>query len=191
MNTELPAEVLDLINATSAQRRSALLDGHPLDADALKGTAYLGVSIGLPRWVDRLAWKTFAKVFVSDGLDTDGVRGWNVRMVQNGLNGPHEAQRDPNDQPKMFGYFQVRNMPAQKLPRLHQGHALLDYGVARNPIFDPSRLVRDPLVALRSGSTEVLWGRTYLTCAGWWMPTPSWFALVRQPGLQRLVDAAG
>jgi hypothetical protein len=179
------------MNATPAQRRSALLDGHPLDAAALKGAAYLGISIGLPRWVDRLAWKTFVKVFVSDGLDTDGVRGWNVRMVQHGLNGPHEAQRDRNDQPKKFGYFQVRKMPAQKLPRLHPDHALLDYGVAQNPIFDPSRLVRDPLVALRLGSAEVLWGRTYLNCAGLWLPTPSWFALVRQTRLQRLVDAAG
>ena len=191
MNATLPPEVLDLMDATPAQRRSALFDGHVIDIATLKNTAYLGVSIGLPAWVDRLAWKTFVKVFASDDLGTDGVRGWNVRMVQNGIDGPHEAQRDRDEQTKVFGYFQVRNVPAKKLPQLNQGHTLLDYSVAQNSVFDPLRLVRDPLVALRSGSTELLWGRTYLSCAGCWIPTPCWFALVRQPALQRVVDVAG
>jgi hypothetical protein len=191
MNATLPPEVLDLMDATPAQRRSALFDGHVIDTATLKNTAYLGVSIGLPAWVDRLAWKTFVKVFVSDDPDTDSIRGWNMRMVQNGIDGPHEAQLDRDEQKKVFGYFQVRNMPAKKLPQLNRGHALLDYGVAPNSVFDPLRLVRDPLVALRSGSTELLWGRTYLTLAGCWIPTPCWFALVRQPSLQCLVDTAG
>ena len=40
-----------------------LADGHAVDADALAGTQYRGVSLGVPKWVERLSWTKFRKSF--------------------------------------------------------------------------------------------------------------------------------
>jgi hypothetical protein len=79
-----------LLSATTAQLAAWLAHGHPLAPEQLAGE-YRGTSLGLPAWIDRLAWKTFIKAFVRDG---DRVRGWNVRLDQ------RTQQRG-----KTFGHF--------------------------------------------------------------------------------------
>jgi hypothetical protein len=137
-----------------------LADGHPLEPEALGGV-YRGVSLGLPGWVDRLAWKTFVKAIVRDD---GGVRGWNVRLEQTGLDGP-VVYRTRGGSPLTFGHFAVR--PAGR-------RVVLDYDVPRNGL-DPVRFLTDPLVALEPGSARWLFGRTLF--AG--IPTPSFFVLER------------
>jgi len=188
MRDGLPTELSDLMSGTTAERVAAFEAGHPVDPADLAGAAYLGVSIGLPRWVDRLAWKTFVKAFAADPDVPGSTRGWNVRMVQDGLQGPHRPMLTASGQPKTFGFFRAVPLPDRKVRGLGPGHTLLDYGVPLNPVIDPTRAVRDPLVSLRPGTSDVLLGRTYLSMPGGWWATPSWFMLLHRPELTGLVS---
>ena len=151
-----------------------LARGHSIDRSALAGGSYRGTSLGLPRWLEKATWTTFRKVF---GPLTDGrLRGWNVRVEQTP---PHRA-RTRNGVDWVFGHYEVVPLQRDECPiEVHEG-VLLDYGRGANPPLDPTRLVRDPLVALLPGSVELLLGFTYLRVLGRSFTTPSWFLLERE-----------
>ena len=145
--------------------RNRLEKGFRVDPTALDDSRYHGLSLGLPGWVDRLAWKTFEKTFHRDG---DRLRGWNVRLKQG------QEAIEPmlkGAQPLTFGHYEVQDQG----PRL-----LLDY--SPQPWWDPSRWVRDPLVALEEGSVAWLLGRSLLGSLG----TPSYFLLRRIGPLEHI-----
>ena len=78
--------------------------------------------------------------------------------------------------PLTFGHYAVRTTPAPGLPA---GTLLIDYGSPRNPALDPTRRLRDPLVALEPGDPTRLLGWTYVDAFGARIPTPSYFLLER------------
>lgn len=158
------ADLLDLPSTGLAARFAA---GHPIAPEALAGQRYRGVSLGLPTWVDRLAWKTFEKDFHASPLDPRRVRGWNVRLRQTGVEGPVEPLQRRGRR-HTFGHFVVRQGPAG---------TELDYGVGANARLDPVRRLRDPLVALVRGERHWLLGRSDVVVSGRRVPTPSWFVL--------------
>lgn len=130
----------------------------------LAGFAWRGVSLGLPRLLERLSWKTFAKVFVADGAGGERrVRGFNLRIVQDGVDAPYRPRaRDPR-----FG---------ELVARPEGERTVLDYGEA-NPWWHPLGPMRDVLVRLDG---EVLLGRLLLALGpGLRLPTPSYFTLER------------
>ena len=158
-----------LLAMSRTELMKTLRAGHAIAPEALADTEYLGVSLGLPGWVDRLAWKTFMKTFHSD----DGVlRGWNVRLEQDGI----EAVPRPKTkgaEPITFGHYKVRPMGAgESYPGL-----MLDYGAGGNGWWDPAGFLRDPLVALHPEQTDLLLGWSYVRLAGLSIGTPSFFAL--------------
>lgn len=157
------------------QLAAALAAGHPIEPDALADRTYRGVSLGLPGFVDRLAWKTFAKVFCRD-RERGLLRGWNLRLEQTGLDGPIvPRRRDGHD--FHFGHFHVRPSADFALPRALPHSLVLDYGRGGNPRFDPTRAVRDPIVAVNAGSAELLLGWTFLELGAFRVGTPSYFTL--------------
>jgi hypothetical protein len=84
-----------------------------------------------------------------------------------------------------FGHYVVlESLPDEWLPCA--GAVLLHYGKGGNRPLDPVRLVRDPLVALRAGSADLLLGSTFLEAGKLRLPTPSYFALVREGRLTSL-----
>jgi hypothetical protein len=182
---KIPNEVLELLDCSASELKAVLGSGHAVDPGALAGQAYLGISLGLPGWVDRLAWKTFVKAFARDG---DGVRGWNVRMEQGALEGPHRPCVDREGQPKAFGNFRVSALPAGRCAPIHEGAVLLDYGVEENARLDPGRAIRDPLVTLQEDEHALLFGRSYIAVGSGWMPTPSYFVLMRATELGALAQ---
>lgn len=163
-----------LLAASNKELAARLRAGHPIDPAALDDTAWRGISLGLPAFVERLSWKTFRKTFHRDPT-TRALRGWNVRMEQHGLDGP-DIPRLKNGAPLEFGHYVVESAADHPMPRdLH--HALLiHYGLGANPWLDPTRLLRDPLVALEPGRTDRLLGCTYVHF-GALIPTPSYFLL--------------
>ncbi len=166
--------------------RAALAAGHPVDPSALDDARYVGLSLGLPGWVDRLAWKTFEKAFHRDPA-TGHLRGWNARLEQTGWSGPPKPQlRD--QAPITFGHFRVVPAAGRRRPAPAPGALLLDYGLGGNRAFDPVRMVRDPLVAVESGSTELLLGGTWLALGWGSLGTPSFFLLRRSGALEHRVD---
>ena len=159
---------------SALQRR--LEDGCAIDPKALDDTLYRGVSLGLPRLVEKLTWKTFFKAFHRD--QTGHLRGWNVRAVQPGVEGPWNPQMR-GDTPRSFGHFRVLD-GAQAAASMEGRHGLLlDYGQGGNRSLDPIGRLRDPLVALRPGDVDLLLGCTYLAIGGRALRTPSYFLLMR------------
>lgn len=167
-----------MIDALLPRSPAALADtmarGSVVTASELAGAWYRGTSLGLWGWVEALAWKTFAKAFhAADG----GVVGWNVRVRQDGLGAPlRPALR--RGRPRVFGHFAAVDA-AEGL--------VLDYGRGANPPLDPTRMLRDPLVALAPG---VLLGRSWVAVGGRRLPTPSFFLLERQGPIPAEVRAA-
>lgn len=156
----------DLWSLPVADLRRAMADLHPLRPDEVAGFAYRGVALGLPRFVERLTWKTFMKAFVADG---DEVRGFNVRLHQDGLDDPHVRPREKRGALEHFGHFLVRGTPDE---------LLLDYGVFATAL-DPMRALRDPVRALHAGDPTTLLGMSWLDVLGRRVNTPSWFTLER------------
>jgi hypothetical protein len=156
-----------------------LRTGHPLDPAALDDAVFRGTSLGMPGWVDRLAWKTFRKVFHRDA--GRGVRrGWNVRLEQDGLRAPSRPMRRRDGSELSFGQFEVVPAAGRRAPGGLGQSLLLDYGRGGNPPWDVTRCLRDPLVALAPGRTDLLLGWSYLELGPLRVRTPSFFTLERE-----------
>ena len=146
-----PAEICALPRRELARTMAA---GRAFDPGAIAGSTYRGTSLGLPRWVERLTWKRFAKTFVGGG-------GFNTRIEQTGAWRPMLRQGAPIT----FGRFTVV---------VADGTVVLDYSVERGPL----GALRDPLVAL-DDRADLLLGRSLLSIGGRTIPTPSYFLLER------------
>jgi hypothetical protein len=165
----------DLLRASRSDLARAMAAGHAFDPAALDGAVYRGISLGLPAWIERLTWKKFAKAF---RRGPDGVlRGWNHRIVQDGLDRPWRPMTK-RGRPVTFGRFEVVTDA--------RGAVILDYRGAELAL----RTLRDPLVALRAGSTEVLLGRSLLDLGVATLGTPSYFLLERDQALTSSRTAA-
>jgi hypothetical protein len=175
----------ELLQLNQNQLKTLFEAGHPIDPLELDDTEYLGISLGLPAWIDRLAWKTFIKTFHRDA-DTGLLRGWNLRLVQEGLDEAPRAMTR-GEKTRTFGHFRVQpNADLPMRPHLTTG-LLLHYGDAGNRPLDPMRSVRDPIVALNAGDASRLLGWMWWQGPGFRMPTPSYFLLERLRPLQEVV----
>ncbi len=154
--------------------------GHPIDPSALRDTEYRGTSLGLPRWMERLTWKKFRKTFHHDPT-TGKLRGWNVRLLQNGLH-TSDVPLLRGGKPHTFGHYEVRSCAGYAMPTYrgktvwaHRG-LMIDYVLGDNPP-GPMRRIRDPLVAVRPGDPTLLLGWSYVDLGVLRMGTPSFFTL--------------
>ena len=102
-----------------------------------------------------LGIQKFIKAFF---LDQETAYGCNTPVAQNGLD--QEWQAKPHDSdPKRFGFFEVDPTDS---PGGGPSHALLlDYGRGHNRWYELSRVLRDYLVRVDSGSDELLLGKAY------------------------------
>ncbi|MEE2830454.1 MAG: hypothetical protein VX498_14800 [Myxococcota bacterium] len=166
---------LDLLGLSRAELRELLRQGHPIEASDLDDCCYRGVSLGLPAWVDRLSWKTFMKAFHRDPA-TGLLRGWNLRLEQDGVEAPCRPQRRPDGSLLSFGHFEVVDPEQHSVPQGLGRGLLIHYGRGGNARLDPLQLLRDPIVALQPGDPSLLLGWSYLDL-GLALPTPSYFSL--------------
>ncbi len=139
----------------------------PLLPEAIAGHQYCGVSLGLPRLIEKLSWKKFSKAFE---MDHSGIlSGYNIRTEDDALDLPWRA-KTRGGKPWTFGPFQVVE---------EHGDLLLDYGKG-SVGYSPLRRLRDPLRRideegdlLLGHSLIQLWGKRRIA-------TPSWFVLQRE-----------
>ncbi len=177
----------EFLAMSRADLKRQLTTGHAVDPDQIADWEYRGISLGMPGFIDRLAWKTFLKTFHRDPA-SGVVRGWNIRLEQRGIDGPIEPMTKAGE-PISFGHYVVEALDRYTLPyRVPEG-LLLDYGRGGNPGLDPTRLVRDPVVALEEGSVERLLGWSYVDLGGFCLGTPSFFLLERLRPLERVVPS--
>lgn len=169
----------DLVNLPKNELPKRLRSGYPIDPHALDHTLYRGVSLGLPRWAERLTWKTFAKTFYR-GKDGQ-LYGWNVRLQQTGIHGAI-VPKQRNGAPRCFGFYGVTRARGYTAPNDCDGGLSIQYRLGPNPRLHPIRWVRDPLVAIRPNDPTLLLGWSYVhLLGGIW--TPSYFALKKEGAL--------
>lgn len=174
---------------TGAELRRAFASGHGFDPSLLDDSEYKGVSLGLPRAIEKLSWKKFMKVFHRDP-DTGALRGWNVRLEQNGLDEPC-VPLERGGLPVTFGHYVVVDPGERKMPVPGRPRVLLDYGLGENAPWDATRFVRDPLVSMSEDGVELLLGCMYLELGPLRIPTPSFFTLERRGPLTSRVRPPG
>jgi hypothetical protein len=163
-----------------------MAEGYPVSPASIANSCYQGISLGLPGWVDRFAWKTFMKVFCREELGGE-VRGWNVRLEQTGLEGPVRP-RLRKGVVHSFGHFRVNSAESYRPPRPCASGVMLDYSSAGNRMGDPIQMVRDPLVSLQPDNGDWLLGWSYLDLKGFKISTPSYFLLRRLGALESVVS---
>ncbi len=158
--------------------RRALADrlnsGHHIDPHALDEKVYRGTSLGLPAIADRLLWKTFQKAFHRDG---EVLRGWNVRLEQDGVEAKSRPMRRRTGEARTFGHFLVRDVPGEAIPGGRCAGLLLDYGRGGQSALDPVSHLCDPIVAVEPGRTDLLLGWTFVKIGRLQVGTPSFFTL--------------
>lgn len=180
--------MIDQATLLHADRRTLarlLLEGHAVDPASLEGCEYRGTSLGLPAWVDSLAWKIFVKTFYRDPR-TGQLRGWNVRVRQDDPEALEPLRR--RGVMRSFGHYRVVSPAGYAMPVPAKNGVLLDYGLGGNGRLDPASRVRDPVVALDPGSADRLLGWTYLDLGALRVGTPSYFLLERHGPLREVVD---
>jgi hypothetical protein len=155
-----------------------LAKGYPIDPAALDNWEYKGISLGIPAFVEKLAWKTFKKVFHRDPK-TGHLRGWNVRIQQTGLYGDY-LPKEKNGGPFTWGHYRVVSNAGRPCAKPSGQGLLIDYGLGGNAAYDVTTwALRDPLVALEKDSADILLGWSYMQFGGMRISTPSFFLLIR------------
>ena len=166
----------ELRTATPRELRAAIASGHPVDPTQLEGWAYRGTSLGLPRVLERLSWKTFQKTFWREP-GTGRLLGWNVRLEQDGVDAPSRPRTRRGRQVTEWHYEVIAPAGVPTPPGFDRG-LIIDYGRGVVPDLRMQR-IKDPLVALAPGSADELIGVSYLVIGGRCLETPTYFTLER------------
>lgn len=167
-----------LRTASRAELRRRIATGHPVDPAAIEGWAYRGTSLGLPKLIEAITWKTFQKTFWREPA-SGRLLGWNVRLEQDGIDAPSRPKRR-DSKPVTVWHYEVLSPAGIRTPPDFDRGLIIDYSRGRNPRFDTIRFSKDPLVALTEGSADELIGVTYLSIAGLCIETPTYFTLERE-----------
>ena len=169
---------------SKAQLRARILGGHPVDPAAIEGWAYRGTSLGLPRFVEKLTWKTFQKTFWRQP-GTGRLLGWNVRLEQDGLDAPSRPKMKRGE-PVTTWHYEVIPPAGVPMPRGFDRGLIIDYSLAQNPLFDTTHFTKDPLVAVEPGNPDLLLGVSYLAFGRFCLETPTYFLLEREHRLEHI-----
>lgn len=164
----------DLAGMSADQLDRAMREGGPVDEAALAERELDGLSLNLPRIVERLTWQKFKKVFHRE--PDGGLRGWNCKVVQSPLEAPWVLEQK-GGAPVTYGHYRVRPSADYAMPRPYGAGLMLDYGLGGNGRLDPTSRLRDPIVSVNEGSSALLLGWTYVDLGLTRAPTPSYFAL--------------
>lgn len=173
-----------LRSESRSQLRARIVAGHPIDPAALEGWAYRGTSLGLPRLVEKLTWKTFQKTFWREP-SSGRLLGWNVRLEQDGLDAPSRP-RQKHGAPLTTWHYEVVEPRGVPMPAGFDRGLVIDYARGKNPRLDTIRVTKDPLVAVEPGNTDLLLGVSYLALGKACVETPTYFMLEREHRLEHV-----
>lgn len=168
----------DFLDLSAKELGKALCEGHDFDPSELDDFEYRGISLGLWGWVEKLTWKKFMKTFHRDP-SSGALRGWNVRIEQTPLDDPAWEPMIKKGDVFSFGHYEVVRRTGYRVPAPLERGVMIDYGRGGNGLFDPTRCMRDPLVAVNPGSSDLLLGWSYVDLGLFRFGTPSFFVLER------------
>ena len=186
--TDRPLTLTDLLAMDADALHAIVARAHPLDPDALAGSQYFGVDLSLPPWVNKLLWKTFRKAFFRDP-ETGAIRGWNVRMEQQGIDGPRVPKKNRDGSDLTFAHYELQSAEGRAFPRGWTGAHFLNYGVPGNPFGE--NLGYTPLVAVNAGDSSLLLGWEVFKLGSMFVPLRDYWALVREGPVDAVVPSRG
>jgi hypothetical protein len=162
-----------LAGQSRAALEDLLISGETPSLPALVGYEYRGYNLAPA--LSLLGIRKFIKAFFA--TPGGAIYGCNTPVAQNGLQGPWIARPREAD-PRRYAFFSVEHVDPEARDNAYLHALLLDYGRGRNPLYDPSRLIRDYLVRCVDGSDDLLLGKAYMALAPWRIPA-TFFILER------------
>jgi hypothetical protein len=157
-----PYDYLDLAAARNDELEAVMNAGTLPDVRSLAGWEWKGFNTLDLTTV--LGFRKFKKGFRADAPPPDArarIQGYNVKIRQNGLAGPWEDVVK-NGRPVRHGFFDVYPVEAAERDNLYPNALLLNYACGRNPVYDPSVVLRDYLVQVSPDNPDLLLGKAYL-----------------------------
>ncbi len=148
-----------LCSASSARLEEIVRTQPAPSPEAIVGWEFRGFNVAPAAEILRI--RKFKKGFYADARDVSKLYGYNVRVVQNGRKRPW-VPRLRDGQPLRHALFDVTPVDLGSEDARYPQSLLLDYGCGRNPIYDPSRLLRDYLVVADPDEPDLFVGKAYL-----------------------------
>lgn len=166
----MPRHLEDLASLTPRELADVFRGGTAPDVASLVGWEYRGYN--QPFITQVLGFRKFKKGF----YERDGrVRGYNVPVVQNGLDGRWIC-RPSDDAPKRFGFYSVTTVGAAGADTKESECLLLDYADGGNGFFEGSFL-KDYVRRVDDGD-DLLLGKAY-SSVGRAQLMPTFFVIER------------
>jgi hypothetical protein len=124
--------------------------------ESLAGFEWRGYNLS---WrVKLLGLQKFIKGFFQAG---SGVEGYNIPVVQNGLDGDWQELPTPAN-PRRYAFYRVTRVDGGSVDHLYPQAILLDYGASpRNPPQAVERRLRDYVVQPDPANAALLLGKAY------------------------------
>lgn len=178
---------LDLALAPDEVLERILRAGRSPDVRSLAGWEFKGFNaLDLTAF---LGFRKFKKGFYSErppAHAAERIRGYNVKVRQNGIAEPWEPVLS-GGRPVRHGFYDVYPVDPGEKDNLVPNALLINYDCGRNPLYDPSRFLRDYLVQVYPDNPDLLLGKATIAL-GPWRPAVSYFILERdnqpEPGAQ-------
>ena len=138
------------------QLEAIMLRGQMPDVNALVGTEYRGMNLGVGARL--LGLRKFIKGF----FQNDGQAfGYNVRARQNNPDEVWLAELTGGER-RRFGFYRVLPPDPESRDNAYLNALLLDYGQGGNGRFDITTLLRDYVVRVSPGSDDLMLGKAFI-----------------------------
>jgi hypothetical protein len=148
----------DLCVAGSAELERLLTGGFTPEPDQLAGWELRGYNTQPLAGPFRV--RKFKKGFAADPAGPGMLQGYNVLVQQNGLPNPW-IDRLRHGEPIRFGLYEARPVRPGQRDSAYPRALLLDYSRGHNPLWDPSRLLRDYMVQVYRDNHDLYLGKAY------------------------------
>ncbi len=147
-----------LCASTNEALDEVLLQGSMPELEALDGWEFRGYNVNPASELIRA--RKFKKGFYLDPADTSRMRGYNVKVEQNGLLNPWVDQMQ-HGAPVRHALYTVYPVRADDRDNRYLNALMLNYGQGDNPPLDPSRVLRDYLVKVSPDNDDLFLGKAY------------------------------
>jgi hypothetical protein len=146
----------ELVRVSDARREEILRASRTPAFESLVGYEWMGFNVSAV--IRMLGLQKFIKGFFQGKVH---VEGYNIPVLQNGLDAPWLAQPS-QETPKRFGFYTVTAVHGAAPSQNYPDAVLLDYGASqRNPVGRVERALRDYLAQPDPTDPDVLLGKAY------------------------------
>ncbi len=169
-------QLLALEKQSPSELETVFLRGRAPRLESLAGWEYRGLNV--PWWTRVVGIKKFVKGFFF--RSAGALYGYNCPVAQSPLAEPWRA-RPSDEHPKRFGFFRVSAVDAAASDNRYLHAVLLDYGSGGNPLWDPTRGLRDYVVQLDERG-DLLLGKAFYRLGPICVPTNFFLLQRHRPG---------